>query len=141
MKPLRSVIFLDIDGVLQPLSSQQRFRHDLKALQEQLAFQYQNDDYREMDRYDLGAVYYDWDKEAVERLRTLCVDVPADIVITSDWRNYSPLSRENSRKHLRLISGTFQTTKMAFQTRFKPNFGIYAKSFPAIRAFSKKGFR
>jgi hypothetical protein len=93
MKTLRSIIFLDIDGVLQPLSSQQRFQHDLRALQEQLAIQYRNDDYREMDRYDLGAVYYDWDKEAVERLRTLCVDVPADIVITSDWKSYSPLSR------------------------------------------------
>jgi hypothetical protein len=93
MKKVRTVIFLDIDGVIQPLSSQRRFQHDLRKLQEQLAIQYKNDEYLSMDRYDLGAVYYDWDKKAVERLRQLCIETNAEIVITSDWRTYSPLSR------------------------------------------------
>ena len=39
-----------------------------------------------MDKYDLGAVYHDWDSAAVERLRTLCKDFGAGIVISSDWR-------------------------------------------------------
>ena len=69
MQELRTVIFLDIDGVLQPHGRQERFNHDLEALRVQLAARYQNDDYLTMDRYDLGAVYYDWDKAAVERLR------------------------------------------------------------------------
>ncbi|MCP4702942.1 MAG: hypothetical protein GY862_39685 [Gammaproteobacteria bacterium] len=93
MKNLRAVVFLDIDGVLQPHENSWRFDHDLKKLREELARKYNNDEYLEMDRYDLGAVYYDWDKEAVERLRRLCIDVPAEIVISSDWRTYSPLSR------------------------------------------------
>ena len=92
MKKLRNVIFLDIDGVLQPGHNQYRFKHDLDKLREKLALKYKNDEYLEMDRYDLGAVYYDWDKDAVERLRKLCAQGPAEIVISSDWRSYSPLS-------------------------------------------------
>ncbi|MDQ1355415.1 MAG: hypothetical protein QG657_5725 [Acidobacteriota bacterium] len=92
-KKNRQIIFLDIDGVLQPHGKQDRFDHDLDQLRKDLAVKYNNDEYLRMDKYDLGAVYYDWDKEAVERLRKLCVDVPAEIVISSDWRVFSPLSR------------------------------------------------
>ncbi len=93
MENLRRVIFLDIDGVIQPHSSQKRFRHDLKKLREELAAKYEDDAYLEMDRYDLGAIFHDWDKEAVERLRKLCTEGDAEIVISSDWRFYSPLWR------------------------------------------------
>ena len=93
MQEPRTVIFLDIDGVLQPHGRQERFKHDLEELRVQLAERYQNDNYLTMDRYDLGAIYYDWDKSAVERLRMLCVTYRAEIVISSDWRLYSPLPR------------------------------------------------
>lgn len=92
-KKNRQIIFLDIDGVLQPHGKQDRFEHDLDQLRKDLAAKYHNDDYLQMDKYDLGAIYYDWNKEAVERLRKLCTDVPAEIVISSDWRIFSPLSR------------------------------------------------
>lgn len=59
MQQPETVIFLDIDGVLQPLMSQTRFKHNLEELCVQLAHTYQNDEYLNMDRYDLGAVYYD----------------------------------------------------------------------------------
>lgn len=89
----RTVIFLDIDGVLQPLRGNQRFNYDLRALCQQLAREYDNEEYCDMDPYDVGAVYYDWDKKAVERLRRLCQMYQAEIVISSAWRSYSPLSR------------------------------------------------
>ena len=100
MKQSGTAIFLDIDGVLQPLSSQKRFKYDLEELRKQLAISYKNEQYLEMDPYDLGAVYYDWDKEAVERLRKICTDFDAGIIITSDWRIYSPLSRLKDYFHL-----------------------------------------
>jgi len=83
---------LDIDGVLQPLGSQKRFDHDMEKLREDLAAKFDNDEYLEMDRYDLAAVYYDWDPDAVERLRKLCIEQQAEIVISSDWRTYHPVS-------------------------------------------------
>jgi len=92
-KKTRRVIFLDIDGVLQPHGKQDRFDHDLEQLRKDLAAKYNNDEYLRMDRYDLGAIYYDWDKKAVERLRKLCIEADAEIVISSDWRTFSPLSR------------------------------------------------
>ena len=82
----RIVIFLDIDGVLQPPERQTRFKHDLEELRRSLADRFDDANYLSMDRYDLGAVYYDWDSEAVERLRTLCTDFDAHIVVSSDWR-------------------------------------------------------
>ena len=82
----RTAIFLDIDGVLQPPSSQTRFKHDLEELRRSLAERFDDQIYLDMDKYDLGAVYYDWDSEAVERLHSLCHDFGASIVISSDWR-------------------------------------------------------
>ena len=79
------MVFLDIDGVLQPTSSQKRFEHDLGALRESLAERY-GVEYREFNEYDLGAVVHDWHAEAVARLRTLCEDHDAWIVVSSDWR-------------------------------------------------------
>ena len=86
-----SVIFLDIDGVLQPPSKQTRFKHDLEELRRSLADRFDDATYLKMDKYDLGAVYYDWDGEAVERLRTLCAEFRPSIVISSDWRRSNPV--------------------------------------------------
>ena len=93
MENIEKVIFLDIDGVLQPLSSQKRFKYDLDELRKDLANKYQDEEYLKMDKYDLGAIYYDWLKESVELLRQLCDKTNAKIVISSSWREYSDLSR------------------------------------------------
>ena len=90
----KKVIFLDIDGVLQPLKSQNRFDHktdDLEKLRETLASKFNSKEYYKMHYYDIGAVYYDWDKEAVNRLKILCLKSKAEIIISSDWRYYHKL--------------------------------------------------
>ena len=62
------MIFLDIDGVLQPLSNQKRFDHD-----------------------DIAAVFYDWKPDAVKNLKSLCEKTQAEFVISSDWRSSKTL--------------------------------------------------
>ncbi|MEM7495666.1 MAG: HAD domain-containing protein [Myxococcota bacterium] len=88
---MKKIIFLDIDGVLQPGYKQDRFEHDLKADKEALAAQ--DPRYESVGRYDLGAVRYDWNKQAVERLRCLCEQTQAQIVISSAWRETKSLEQ------------------------------------------------
>ena len=82
----RTVIFLDIDGVLQRPTSQKRFKYDLDELRRRLAAHFDDASYLDLDKYDLGAIAHDWDADAVERLRSLCEDFGAEIVVSSDWR-------------------------------------------------------
>ena len=79
-------IFLDIDGVLQPSSSQKRFEIDRKALAKSLAEQYQDDIYTIIDEYDVAAVYCDWNKRAVQLLKDCMNQTGAKIILSSDWR-------------------------------------------------------
>ena len=65
------VIFLDIDGVLQPYSFRDRFNHDLDKLQKELAVKYNDEAYLQMDKYDIGAVFYDWHQSRLEKEDTL----------------------------------------------------------------------
>lgn len=93
-------LFLDIDGVLQP-GTQYRMEHldEFVELSRKLTKELPNGfDYYEFggDRtkggvmpdgqYDIAAVYYDWNKEAVERLRRILIHIDAKIVLSSDWR-------------------------------------------------------
>jgi hypothetical protein len=93
MKDFQKVIFLDIDGVLQPVCSQKRFRYDLDQLRKDLANKFKDEEYLTLDKYDLGAIYYDWDKEAVNLLKQLCEKTGAKIVISSNWKDFADLSR------------------------------------------------
>ncbi len=83
------VVFLDIDGVLQPPNFSNRFKHDLDQLRKDLAEK--NPLFHTADKWDIGAVYYDWKKEAVENLKILLEKHNALIVISSSWRTYSAL--------------------------------------------------
>jgi hypothetical protein len=89
----RKIIFLDIDGVLQPISSQKRFKHvynyegesDMPKLFEDLENHF-NIDYRKYHPYDVAAVFYDWDKESISLLKLTLSLTGALIVLSSDWR-------------------------------------------------------
>ena len=80
------VIFLDIDGVLQPYGSGARFEVNKEELRERLS-EKMNIDYTIYDRYDVAACYCDWDRAAVDRIKRIIKKTGAKIVISSDWRN------------------------------------------------------
>jgi hypothetical protein len=87
------VLFLDIDGVLQPGSSQKRFKHidEMDKLYKELFDKY-GIDYSPYFKYDVAAVYYDWDLESLRELRRILDTTGAKIVISSDWRQTKPIS-------------------------------------------------
>ncbi|MDR2383272.1 MAG: hypothetical protein LBD76_05235 [Prevotellaceae bacterium] len=89
----KKILFLDIDGVLQPGGSQKRFDHikDIDTLYKELFDKY-GVDYSSYFKYDVAAVYYDWDKESIRELRRILDTTGAKIVISSDWRQSKPIS-------------------------------------------------
>ncbi|MCL2153211.1 MAG: HAD domain-containing protein [Oscillospiraceae bacterium] len=86
---VEKVVFLDIDGVLQPFT-QYRFDHiqngDMEKVYEEL-HQKTGVDYRKYDIYDVAAVYYDWDMNAVSELKRVLDTSGAKIVLSSSWRD------------------------------------------------------
>ena len=83
------VVFLDIDGVLQPFT-QYRFEHiddgDMEAVYEELKDK-TGVDYTQYDIYDVAAVYYDWHLGAVSELKRVLDATGAKIVLSSSWRD------------------------------------------------------
>lgn len=97
-------IFLDIDGVIQPLFKQERFKHmheiiDIAKELDSKIPGYSYHDYVTHEHFmelpytpyirqcDLATVYYDWSKDAVDHLRIALEQHEAKIVISSSWRN------------------------------------------------------
>lgn len=97
-------IFLDIDGVIQPLFKLERFKHmheiiDIARELDSKIPGYSYHDYVTQEHFmdlpytpyirqcDLAAVYYDWSKDAVEHLRHALDCHDAKIVISSSWRD------------------------------------------------------
>lgn len=80
-----NIIFLDIDGVLQPYGSRKRFEINRDELVKELTNRY-GIDYTKYNKYDVAAAYCDWDKEAVNRIRTIIEKTNSKVVISSDWR-------------------------------------------------------
>lgn len=97
-------IFLDIDGVIQYYSLQERFEHldEITDLCKELNSTINNGfDYlayvggeearkdrldHNSEKCDIGAVYYDWNKKAVALLKRVIDETGAVIVLSSDWR-------------------------------------------------------
>ena len=79
----RSVIFLDIDGVLQPTRNERRFRHHMEETAQFLREKYDDEIYLSLDRYDVAAVYYDWDLAAVGILKKLIEETCSEVIVHS----------------------------------------------------------
>lgn len=88
-------LFLDIDGVLQPCGRQERFSHqdEIPSICKQLNQTVKTDfDYEAYvgnsysNACDIGAVYFDWDKPSIERLRKILEKTGARVILSSDWR-------------------------------------------------------
>ncbi|MEN8218870.1 MAG: HAD domain-containing protein [Pseudomonadota bacterium] len=118
-EPFGKVIFLDIDGVLQKISSQKRFKHldSVKALREKYA-KYNDADFQSLNHYDMAAVQYDWSEEAVGMLKLICEYTGCKIVISSDWQGSNDLkqlqllfSLHDLDKYLVDVTGYFHYSK------------------------------
>jgi hypothetical protein len=90
----KKVIFLDIDGVLQPFT-QYRFEHikEIPSLCQKLEAECHGKyPYSKwlgvpgLSLYDIAAVYFDWSHEAVILLKDVLTQTGARIVLSSSWR-------------------------------------------------------
>lgn len=90
-------LFLDIDGVLQPVGRQSRFEHrdEIPAICAQLNqrkhtdfdyVEYIHESASDANACDIGAVYFDWDEPSMERLRRILDTTGARVILSSDWR-------------------------------------------------------
>lgn len=92
----KRIVFLDIDGVLQPGWNEDRFNHDLEQTRRDMAEKFNDEAYLKLDEYDIGAVLYDWDEDALKNLRTLLTYKEVAIVLSTGWkigRSYEDMLR------------------------------------------------
>ncbi|MCD7950248.1 MAG: hypothetical protein LUG12_08330 [Erysipelotrichaceae bacterium] len=80
------VIFLDIDGVMQPFYNTNRIRCDLNKVVNEVVNKFNNDGYYEMNKMDVAALCLDWQQEAIDNLKKLIKQTDAKIVLSTGWR-------------------------------------------------------
>ena len=84
------VVFLDIDGVLQPYNVPLRFDNlSIKKIDE-LSRKW-DVDYSKYNINEISSVYYDWDELAIARLKYILKETNARIIMSSEWRSKEQL--------------------------------------------------
>ena len=86
------ILFLDIDGVLNPIPLRTFPRLD-RTLPQRLARQSGNSDYLRISTTALQLAQESWDKESLALLRSLCEDYDLQIVISSSWGIFYSLAK------------------------------------------------
>ena len=79
-----NIVFLDIDGVIQPYNTSIDLNNKIikKVLIQKFGV-----DYLKYDSLELYDVYYNWNKKALERLREILQQTNSKIIVSSDWRD------------------------------------------------------
>ena len=84
----RKVLFLDIDGVMQPTDQRfygNRFKlspEERERFPEMIAKKTGIEHLKELDKYDVAAVYLVWQLKAIENLKSIMDACPTDILCT-----------------------------------------------------------
>lgn len=79
-------IFLDIDGVLYPCLKRTRCNTSAQVYRNQLKIQFPTYNFEGLPDVTIQAVCEGWDKDALRRVKRLCMQTKAVLVITSSWK-------------------------------------------------------
>ena len=104
------VIFMGIDMVIQHDSFQNRHDYDLPTLCKYLSEKYNNPIYEEMDEYDVGATYYDWNMHCIGFFRELSRIFNAGIIV------HAGLTRYNSLENIKALFGLYDMSEYIIAT-------------------------
>ncbi len=85
----KKILFLDIDGVIQPYNNNEHFNHDMDKCIEYLCDKYKDDIYKTMDKYDVCACFYNWDDSAIGYIKKFLYERNYYIVLSTGWREYN----------------------------------------------------
>lgn len=127
------ILFLDIDGVLNPIPLRTFPRLD-RTLPQRLARQSGNSDYLRISTTALQLAHESWDKESLALLRSLCEDYDLQIVISSSWGIFYSL------KELRLLFALHDLAERILAVtpyvgKRSENILAYVQAHPTIEAW------
>ena len=81
-----NIVFLDIDGVIQPYDAECRYILKDNDIINRLNLQY-GINYEKYSYEDVISAVYDWDHQAIARLKYILDKTNSKIIVSSNWRD------------------------------------------------------